>query len=231
MELRYSSRAGAVVAKTHHKYYPEGLRTGSSPYIEIDLDKFDETTYMDVLSRITGKYCDTSDEKFLQHKLFIKGPYIDTEFQFAKKRAETGNIKEDYLITRIDLTKLVDGHLTFVELKKIDDPRMLHRDTETGKDDKGHDIRGQIKDYKDFISANKVAIHDYYGKIAKIMYNLGINPKCFNSEELMIQSVSNDVELLIFDNYHNPSPGEKNRKERLTKILDEARIKYSFYNN
>jgi hypothetical protein len=117
------------VAETHSKY-TQGIELvldkpyndGSASYVQIDLSQLNDSLIKKMKVNIEKFYLkgigrENISEKFIQGKLIISNPeYIDSELQFNSDNST------DPL--RIDLVKLSDGLLTFVELKGITDGRL-----------------------------------------------------------------------------------------------------------
>lgn len=147
---------------------------------------------------------DTS-EKFIQGNLVInnRNLYLDTEFAHRFREGER-------LTIRIDLVKIVDGRLTFVELKRIGDNRLLSRD---GKPE----ILTQMSNYREFIKYNQVTLLNYYKKLYRIKKHLGLPvPPVDDIDNLAI-----DLEpvLLIALNYDNISTSRNYRIQGIKDVL------------
>ena len=146
---------------------------------------------------------------------FIKSQYVlnnrscclDSEFAY----------KNDNYDIRIDIVKCVDGEIKFVEIKRLDDNRMLKID------DASPEVISQMNDYKEFIHANKKDILEYYQKLWKIKNNLGLLPK-----SMICPTKVNEVpELYIFNRWEKPHIKRDNRKERIEKILQREKISFT----
>ena len=106
-------------------------------------------------------------EKAIQGNMYVKGKYIDTEFEY---------VHPNRLITRIDLITINNvGMIEFVELKRISDSRLLKKDMSL----KNEEIRKQIDNYNSFIKGHKDEIIQYYKQLQQILKKVGVNnPLC-----------------------------------------------------
>lgn len=155
-----------------------------------------------------------ASEKTIQGLMYVKGRYIDTEFEFVRE-------VPNRLITRIDFTTITrEGLIEFVELKRISDNRLLKKDSNLKKEE----IRTQIRDYNAFIAKHKEDIVNYYKQIQIIMQNIGVrNPLC----NVNITGVSPDTRL-HFAGYADGKalhPKRINRVAAIKQIMIEEHIK------
>ncbi len=148
-------------------------------------------------------------EKYIQGHLLTtySTKYIDSEFAY---KDENTNI-------RIDLVECVDGKLTFVELKRIDDDRMLKID------DTDPEIINQMNQYKDFINKHKTELIDYYQKIYAIKKDLELP-----IPSTLPTSINEIPHLLVFNRYTNISVGKSNRIKRIEELLQRESKKFSY---
>lgn len=111
-------------------------KTGSR-YVEYDpnclLD--DANT---IKARIALRNSDASENGIKAKLIFDPdAKYIDSEFAYpeiiGKKKDRNGKEIATHQTTRIDLTKLENGKIVFVELKRIEDSRLLTREYENGE--------------------------------------------------------------------------------------------------
>lgn len=150
-------------------------------------------------------------EKEIQGKMYVKGEFLDTEYEF---------VYPDRLIVRIDFTTITpDGMIEFVELKRISDSRLLHR---IGSD-KEPKVLKQMDDYTRFINEHKPEIENYYRKVQKIMKNIGIRNSLLDRE---ISGVSADVRLAFagYADGKSNHPARRSRIQRITDLLNERHI-------
>ena len=208
VKLHYCSKHKKIQAKTHIKY----LGGNGDDYVECSLDKDLET----IINNIPKYYSKTEDkkekkeewsEKYIQSQYIIKyhSNYIDSEFAY----------KDDSLDIRIDLIECINGELRFVELKTIDDSRMLKRN------DDNPEVVEQIKAYDEFIKEYKKEIIEYYDKIWTIKNELGL----INTEKRP-SSLAEKPLLLIFNNWTKPHPMRSNRLKRIKNHLEYNKVTY-----
>lgn len=209
VKLHYCSKHKKIQAFTHRKYlYGDG--TG---YVECSLNKDLGT----IIRNIPRYYSKTENqkgkenwsEKYIQSQYIIKyhSNYIDSEFAY----------KDDSFDIRIDLIECINGELRFVELKTIDDNRMLKRN------DDNPEVVEQVKAYKEFIQKYKEEIIEYYKKIWSIKNELGL----INTEKCPCpSSLADKPLLLIFNRWTYLEPRRRNHTKRLIDILDIKKIDY-----
>lgn len=152
-------------------------------------------------------------EKKLQGEIVCKNRelYIDSEFAHRYQEGLRHTI-------RIDLVRVKDNKIQFVELKRIQDNRLLHK-----KDSKKPpEIITQIKEYRQFLTENKAALLDYYKRLITIKRELGLP-----TPNVDINSLNIDIEphLEIHNLYVKDS---KQREDRIKEIRDllDTKVKY-----
>lgn len=103
-------------------------------------------------------------EKRLQGEVVCSSPglYIDSEFAHRYEEGSQHTI-------RIDLVRVVDSTLQFVELKRIQDPRLLCKNVNITPE-----IITQMEEYRNFLEANSGSILSYYKRIIEIKRSLGL---------------------------------------------------------
>ena len=206
VKLHYCSKHKKIQAFTHRKY----LYGNGTGYVECSLNKDLET----IISNIPRYYSNTENkkgkenwsEKYIQSQYIIKyhSNYIDSEFAY----------KDDSLDIRIDLIECINGELRFVELKTIDDSRMLKRN------DDNPEVVEQVKAYNKFIKYEEEIIK-YYDKIWTIKNDLGlIIPKKRPS------SLAKKPLLLIFNRWTEKTFRREEHTDRMGKILRKNDIDY-----
>ncbi len=206
-KLEYRSKDNTIQTSTHSKY----LHGNGDDYVECSLDKDLEM----IISNIPRYYSNTENkkgkenwsEKYIQSQ-YIKNyhsNYIDSEFAYKDKLFDI----------RVDLIECINGELRFVELKTIDDSRMLK------KTDNNPEVVEQVKAYKEFIQKYKKEIIEYYKKIWSIKNELGL----INTEKCP-SSLAEKPLLLIFNRWTYLEPRRKNHTKRLIDILDIEKIDY-----
>ena len=214
VKLHYCSKHKKIQAFTHRKY----LYGNGTGYVECSLNKDLET----IISNIPRYYSNTENkkgkenwsEKYIQSQYIIKyhSNYIDSEFAY----------KDDSLDIRIDLIECINGELRFVELKTIDDSRMLKRN------DDNPEVVEQVKAYNKFIHKYEEEIIKYYDKIWTIKNDLGLIK---NDLGLIIpkkrpSSLAKKPLLLIFNRWTEETFRREEHTDRMGKILRKNDIDY-----
>ena len=153
-------------------------------------------------------------EKYIQSQYIIKyhSNYIDSEFAY----------KDDSLDIRIDLIECINGELRFVELKTIDDSRMLKRN------DDNPEVVEQVKAYNKFIHKYEEEIIKYYDKIWTIKNDLGLikNDLGLIIPEERPSSLAEKPLLLIFNRWTEETFRREEHTDRMGKILRKNDIDY-----
>jgi len=204
-----------------HEYY---LGKTGSKYINYDPNYLPENGD-DIKGRIASRYSDTS-ENGIKARLICdpNTNYIDSEFAYPEVIGKIKNKHEKevtaYKTTRIDLTKLENDKIVFVELKRIQDSRLLTNEYERGKPE----ILDQMEAYHRFIKAHKEEIIVYYKTLFSIKRNLDILPKSMmNITNIDNYELGENVELYI-EPYTNLNPKRIQRIEAIKTILDHNNI-------
>ena len=213
VKLHYCSKHKKIQAFTHEKY----LGLEGSRYIDcagvLD-DKLDT-----IIAKIPSKYSSKNGkekEKWSEH--YIQGKiistqrknYIDSEFAY----------KDNHFDIRVDLVECINGRLRFVELKRIDDNRMVTLDMYPK-------ILSQIDNYRKFISKYNKEILEYYQKLYLIKKSLGITIPFVKPREL-----NPKPKLLIFDRWVKEGKKRTTHREMMEEILEkkkQPKIDYSNY--
>ena len=153
-------------------------------------------------------------EKKLQGKIVCRAKtlYIDSEFAH---RYEEGS---RYTI-RIDLVRVKGNKIQFVELKRIQDNRLLHKDGS----EVTPEIITQIEEYRNFIKANKDAILAYYKELITIKRALGLPTTSADIETLDIDT---EPCLEIHNLYTHLNPQREARITKIKTLLDKYNVKY-----
>ncbi len=162
-----------------------------------------------------GKNPENISEKKIQGQIIINSRplYIDSEFAH---RYEEGKRKT----IRIDLVRIKDGKIQFVELKRIQDGRMFHKNEEP-------EILTQIEEYKNFLEKNKDAILSYYKKLLKIKKKLSLPIPDVKIDDIVIDTTP----ILLISDYKSSNDKRKNRKEEIEKVLKEKDVIIEYANN
>ncbi len=224
--IHYCSKHKKLQVFTHHKYLGLPAPSKSNAYIEcsdiIDkpIEKDSEILICDKVIERVKTCCSQKhaingvvdkekwSEKFIQGSLIIKSLTFHLDSEFAYNDAASQN--------RIDLVRCDNGIITFVELKRIADGRMLH------KTDESPEIVEQMNRYKDFINRYSAQLLAYYQKLYDVKVELGLHVPSVRPA-----SINHEPHLLIFDNWTKVTSGRKIHRERLIDILNREQIVYS----
>ena len=193
--IHYCSKHKKLQVFTHHKYLGEPAPSRNNLYVECS-DRI-ENICDEVMERIQTLYSQKKaeeginakekwSEKFIQGMLVINSRtvHLDTEFAY--------NDAQDDI--RIDLTQCRKSSLTFIELKRMDDNRMLHAT------DNNPEVVYQMQGYKDFIARYRSELLEYYKKVFDIKVQLGLPVP--DSAPVLINPIP---ELIIFDRWVKPT--------------------------
>ena len=224
--IHYCSKHKKLQVFTHHKYLNLPAPSKSNAYIECSgiIDEPKETNSEilvcdKVIERVKTCYSQKHaingivdkekwSEKFIQGTLITQSSDFHLDSEFAYNDATDKN--------RIDLIRCDKGVITFVELKRIADGRMLH------KTDESPEIVDQMNRYKDFITKYSVELLAYYQKLYDVKAELGLPVP-----QIRPSSINSEPHLLIFDNWTKETTGRKIHRERLIDILNREKINFS----
>ena len=214
--IHYCSRHKKLQVFTHHKYLGKPAPSKNSLYIECGdiIGKY----YDEILERIKTCYSQKTvsesvvpkekwSEKFIQGSLIVhsRDIHLDSEFAYIDKDNDI----------RIDLVKCDDGIVTFVELKRMDDNRMLHIT------DEAPEVVFQMNSYKQFLEKYASQLLGYYQCVYDIKKSLDLHVPAKRPEKINLIA-----ELLIFDRWEKKTPGREKHRRRLYDILNRENIKY-----
>lgn len=224
--IHYCSKHKKLQVFTHHKYLNLPAPSKRNAYIECSgiIDEPKETNSEilvcdKVIERVKTCYSQKHaingivdkekwSEKFIQGTLITQSSDFHLDSEFAYNDATDKN--------RIDLIRCDKGVITFVELKRIADGRMLH------KTDESPEIVDQMNRYKDFITKYSVELLAYYQKLYDVKAELGLPVP-----QIRPSSINLEPHLLIFDNWTKETTGRKIHRERLIDILNREKINFS----
>ena len=207
MKIRYCSKKKEMQVSIHKKYlglsdsgYEDLIKWLDGKNVADELKKIKQKIQT-VYSQKSGSDKEKWSESFIKSQYILKNRSycIDSEFGYNDV---TSNI-------RFDVVKCVNGEISFVELKRIDDNRMLK------KSDDLPEVIEQINEYQNFIKENKEAILKYYQKLWKIKKDLGILPEKMSSPT----KVNEIPELFIFNRWVKAHPKRDARKKRIEDLL------------
>lgn len=189
--------------------------------LENNLDRLIQRAYDIYVNRNDkeGKNPENISEKKIQGQIIMNSKpwYIDSEFAHRYEDSSQKTI-------RIDLVRIKNNKIQFVELKRIQDGRMLHNEEDP-------EILTQIHEYKTFLSENKSDILDYYKKLLNIKSNLKLPlpiPKA------MIDDIGIDTTpVLLVADYLSNNSKRIDRKKRIEDNLKkkDVIIEYHEYAN
>ena len=221
--IHYCSKHKQLQVFTHHKYLNLPAPSKSNAYIEcsgiIDepIETDSEILVCDkVIERVKKCYSQKHaingivdkekwSEKFIQGTLITQSSEFHLDSEFAYNDATDKN--------RIDLIRCDNGVISFVELKRIADGRMLH------KTDESPEIIAQMTRYRDFVDKYSDELLAYYQNLYDIKVDLGlpvpqVRPFSINPEPI----------LFIFDNWTKETTRRRIHRERLIDILNREHI-------
>lgn len=215
--IHYCSKHKKLQVFTHHKYL--GLPAPSKGGLYIECSDYIDSCLDDVLERIKTHYSQKSSvngvvpkekwsEKYIQGTLIVQSRHCYLDSEFAYIDGEMNN--------RIDLVKCSDGIVSFVELKRMSDNRMLH-ETDTTPE-----VVLQMNRYKQFIEKYSSQLFEYYQKLYDIKKSLELPVP--ESRPVSINPVP---ELLIFDCWEKNTKGRDEHRSRLCDILQKENIKFT----
>ena len=214
--IHYCSKHKKLQIFTHKKYLN---RESNITYPECSdcIDEKYETILkqvQDCFSQKKGKIGDNMSkekwsEKYIQAGLIVKNRSIHLDSEFAYNDDQSKN--------RIDLIKCIDGVVTFVELKRINDGRMLHEDDNTPLE-----IVDQMERYRQFIEKYEAQLLTYYQRVYEIKMSLGLPVPDKRPVKINLTP-----ELLIFDGWEKDTPGRTVHRIKMYERLDCKGIKYS----
>ena len=215
--IHYCSKNRQLQVFIHHKYLGIPKPADNNLYVEYS-DKIG-SCLNDVLDRVKTVYSQKGSidgvvpkekwsEKYIQGTLIVQSRQYHLDSEFAYNDSETSN--------RIDLVRCSDGMVTFVELKRMGDNRMLHETDATPE------VVYQMNRYKQFIEKYSSQLLEYYQKLYDIKKILELpvpesRPVCINPIP----------ELLIFDCWEKNTKGRDEHRRRLCEILQKEDVKFS----
>ena len=212
--IHYCSRHKKLQVFTHHKYL--GISEDKPTYPECS--DYIGDIINNVLSLVKKNYSQKHSadgvtpkekwsEKYIQSELILNSRNIHIDSEFAYKDG-TNDI-------RIDLVNVIDGAVTFVELKRLDDPRML-KSTEENPE-----VVEQMEGYSTFINKYSDDILKYYQRVYDIKKHLGLPlPDSYPT------SVNKTPELLIFDRWEKSTKDRETHRRRMESILKRENVTF-----
>ena len=153
-------------------------------------------------------------EKKLQGEIVCRAKtlYIDSEFAHQYEVGCRHTI-------RIDLVRVMGNKIQFVELKRIQDNRLLHEENSAVIPE----IITQIEEYHNFLKSNKDDILAYYKELITIKHALGLQTTLADIEMLEIDT---NPYLEIHNLYTHINPQREARIAKIKAMLDKHNVKY-----
>lgn len=225
-----------VTLKAHPKYmghYDKSDRTfyradGSPVYA--DCADYLENHMDEMLRNVERAYSNKKDkdcenaenisEKKIQGEMIIhgRGEYLDSELEclFSKEYDSAGKCKNRFI--RIDMVRVEDNHLQFVELKRIQDSRLLN------KDDSDPEIVTQMNNYSIFVRNNSEMLLGYYRTLYGIKRSLGLPVPYIDENSLSVDTTP----VLLIKNLYGDVVGTRRlaRISRIEALLRKNGITY-----
>lgn len=202
---------------THYKYLGHPKPVKGSLYEECSSDIGQIVD--NVIERVKAEYSQKNSkdgpfdkekwsEKYIQGTIIVKNKEIHLDSEFAYTDQESDN--------RIDLIRCDNGIVSFLELKRMDDSRMLH------ESDESPEIIDQMKRYEQFILKYKDCLLSYYQKVYDIKKGLNLPVPTVRPI-----SINLSPHLLIFDRWEKWSEKRETHRTRVETILKREGIQYS----
>lgn len=215
--IHYCSKKKELQVFTHHKYLGHLKPSKGSPYEECS--SYISQIVDEVIERVKKEYSQKHNidgdndiekwsEKFIQGSIIVNSRDIHLDSEFAYIDAESNN--------RIDLIRCDGGVISLVELKRMDDGRMLH------ETDEAPEIVEQMNRYRNFIHKYSNQILVYYQKLYDIKKSLQLPLPTVRPT-----SVSPEPMLIIFDRWVKETREREIHRKRVKAILEREDIKYT----
>jgi hypothetical protein len=154
-------------------------------------------------------------ESAIKADIVCRNPeYIDSEFAHPAVDAD-GKPK----VIRIDLVRLRDNIIEFVELKRFGDNRLLDKKSYTAPTGK-EEIVKQIDEYQSFLHDKHDELIRYYSNLLEMKRKLGL----FLGVIPANLTLADKVVLLIDMTDYNDSDGQRSRREKLRELIEYADI-------
>lgn len=207
-QLTYTNKA--LKATCHYKYLGLNMSPkGKARYIDC-LDTLMNNP-ASIIENIKKEYSqkgakkeeNVSEKKMQGDIICHDNIYLDSEFEHL--------FEEGKKHIRFDLVAIKENQLSFIELKRIRDPRLRNK-----YDDKP-EILIQMDQYSRFIKAYKDELLTYYKQLYTIKQSLGLPVPPCNLNELSVCEIPH----LIIKNTYTPCKrinNENRRKERIERI-------------
>ncbi len=216
--IHFCSKHKKLQVFTHHKYLDEPAPSKNNLYIECS-DIMSKQVIEQIKRKVKGCYSQKHavkeviakekwSEKYIQGSLIVRSSDIHLDSEFAYNDATSRN--------RIDLIRCDEGVVTFVELKRMSDGRMLHRTDEPSE------IIKQMQRYKEFINRYSNDLLHYYQTLYDIKKSLELPVP-----DKRPTRINQEPQLLIFDCWEKEHPSRDTHRTRLEDILKREHVIYS----
>lgn len=215
--IHYCSKHKKLQVFTHHKYL--GMPAPSKSTLYVECSDFIDDVLEEVIARVKTAYSQKHiengvtakeqwSEKFIQGSLIInsRAVHLDSEFAYIDKELDM----------RIDMVRCDGGTISFVELKRMDDGRML-RET-----DEAPEIVEQMERYRQFIHKYSNDILWYYQKLYDVKRTLMLPVP-----DARPTSIDHEPQLIIFDRWVKSHPKRDVHRKRVQEILERENIHYT----
>lgn len=228
-KIHYNEASKSILAEAHPKYLGKIVKNKKN-ITYLDCTDWLTNNLEQLLLNVETNYSNKNDkdsnpedrsEKKIQGEIIINNRhiYLDSEFQHLvfHRKNDDGQFENKFI--RIDLIKVVDDTLVFVELKHIRDNRLLNKDI-----DSEPEIIAQIRSYAEFIEFNSEELIDYYTNLYRIKDSLRLPvPRISNINKL---SINLTPELLIKNTYTKSNNARKGRIAKIEEVLQRNGINY-----
>ncbi|MFR9635358.1 MAG: hypothetical protein SNH55_02115 [Rikenellaceae bacterium] len=209
-------KKGEIIAHINSAYLNERNENGQGYATLLNLRELDATKLESIKAQIRKEHLksiegESTAEKWMQGDLITTHPdeYIDSEFAYYND-TQIGKL-------RIDVVRLSNEVLKFVELKCIYNNEL--RNDETKTDNPAH-ILEQMNRYANFIAKYKDDLLRYYQTVCDIRYALGLQNK------VEVLSIDPNPHLLIFDTYKRYTKRRYTRIEAIKTLLTTNNIEF-----
>ena len=182
-------------AKIHEKF----LGNENKKYAELDLASLNEKKIKDFKENI--KKYHKPENKIKGIMILNNKNYIDSDFKYNRGKE----------LLEFDLIDFSNGELSFVELKRISDSRLIN---DPKRNKRKPEIIEQMEKYEKFINEpkNESKIINYYKKLIQLKNDLGV----FKSKPNFTFTLNKKPKLIIIDTYEKPLT--KRREKRINDI-------------
>ncbi len=217
--IHYCSKKHQLQVFTHHRDLGHPKPSKGSLYEECS--SYISQIIDEVIERVKKVYSQKHDvngiidkekwsEKFIQGSLIVntRDIHLDSEFAYIDENSDN----------RIDYVRCDRGVIAFVEIKRMNDGRMLH------ETDEAPEIVEQMKRYRHFIHKYSDEILAYYQKLYDIKKSLKLPVPAVRPT-----SISQEPLLVIFDCWEKETKNREIHRKRVKSILDREGIVYSVF--